>query len=117
MTVDGIWTGEILGPYGWENSGVYVLEQGRILGGSNRHYSNGRYTVTDGTYHAKVQVHYYGPPRAIFGEKRERFVLEVTGKLEDDVMEGHIVPADKLDSTVSYRMSKRLDLPDEHASP
>ncbi len=112
MSVDGIWTGEILGPYGWENSGVYVLENGRILGGSNRHYSSGTYGVSDGNYHAEVQVHYYGPPRAIFGEKRDRFRLEVKGKLDDDIIDGHIVPSDKPQSTVSYRMTKRLDIPD-----
>lgn len=112
MAVDGIWTGEILGPYGWENSGVYILENGRILGGSNRHYSSGTYSVTDGHYHAKVTVHYYGPPRTIFGEKRDRFELEVKGELKDDVIDGHIVPSDKPDSTVSYRMTKRMDIPD-----
>ena len=112
MAVDGIWTGEILGPYGWENSGVYVLENGRILGGSNRHYSSGTYKVSDGKYHAKVTVHYYGPPRTIFGENRDIFELEVKGEVQDGVIDGQIVPSDKPESTVTYRMTKRLDIPD-----
>ena len=37
MTIDGVWTGEFYGPYGWENNGVYVLEGGRIIGGNDRH--------------------------------------------------------------------------------
>ena len=112
MVVDGIWTGEILGPYGWENSGVYVLENGRILGGSNRHYSSGSYKVADDRYHAKVKVHYYGPPRTIFGENRDIFELEVKGEVQDGVIDGQIVPADKPESTVTYRMTKRLDIPE-----
>ncbi len=111
MLVDGIWTGEILGPYGWENSGVYVLEDGRILGGSNRHYSTGTYSVTDSTYKAGVEVHYYGPPRAIFGEKREQFGIEVEGKLGDDVIDGQIVRSDRPQSVVEYRMTRRMDIP------
>lgn len=111
MSLDGIWTGEIYGPYGWENSGVYVLEQGRLLGGSNRHYSTGRYSVSSNTYQAKVVVHYYGPPRAIFGEKREKFEIKVTGKLEDGVIDAQVDRPDRPEFSVRYRMTRRMDLP------
>ena len=69
MSVDGVWTGEIYGAYGWENSGVYVLEAGRILGGNKRHYSSGSYSISGKSYSADILVHYYGPPRVVFGEK------------------------------------------------
>ncbi|MCP4318482.1 MAG: hypothetical protein GY789_21305 [Hyphomicrobiales bacterium] len=111
MSVDGIWTGEILGPYGWENSGVYILEGGRIIGGSSRHYSTGTYTVEDGRYKADVAVHYYGPPRAIFGEKSEKFSIRVKGKVVDDVIEAEIARSDKPKSLVEYRMTRRMDIP------
>ena len=113
MSMDGIWTGEILGPYGWENSGVYILEGGRIIGGSSRHYSAGTYTVEDGNYQADVAVHYYGPPRAIFGEQSEQFSIRVRGKLVDDVVEADIARSDKPKSQVEYRMTKRMDLPEK----
>lgn len=111
MLVDGIWTGEILGPYGWENSGVYMLEEGRIIGGSNRHYSTGTYTVADGKYEASVTVHYYGPPRAIFGEEREEFNISVEGRVEDGVINGELVRSDKPQAFVGYRMTRRMDIP------
>ena len=80
MSVDGVWTGEIYGPYGWENSGVYALENGRIVGGNNRHYSSGTYDVSGNTYKAEVFVHYYGPPRVIFGEPRAHFEIDEAGE-------------------------------------
>ncbi len=113
MSLDGIWTGEILGPYGWENTGVYVLEEGRILGGSNRHYSTGTYSLTGDQYKASVLVHYYGPPRTIFGEKQEKFEINVEGKLSDGVIDGQIVRSDKPKSIVEYRMSRRMDIPEK----
>ena len=113
MVIDGIWTGEILGPYGWENTGVYALENGRIIGGSHRHYSFGKYSVTGDAYQADVSVQYYGPPRTIFGEEHQEFEIKVKGTILDGVMDGEIVRSDKPDSTVTYRMTKRMDIPSE----
>ena len=31
MSIEGIWTTEVYGAFGWENRGVFVLENGRIL--------------------------------------------------------------------------------------
>ena len=111
MTIDGIWTGALLGPYGWEDSGVYVLEAGRIIGGSARHYSTGTYTVKEGEYRATVAVHYYGPPRAIFGENSEEFEIRVKGKVADGVIDAEIARTDKPKSHVEYRMIRRMDIP------
>ena len=111
VPVEGIWTGEIYGPYGWENNGVYVLENGKILGGNNRHYSMGRYSVSGGTYRAKIVVHYYGPPRVIFGEKQEQLEIEVTGKVSDGVIHAEVVRPDRPGFDVECRMTRRMDLP------
>jgi hypothetical protein len=111
MSIEGIWTGEIHGPYGWENSGVYLLESGRIIGGNNRHYSAGRYSVTDNIYKADIVVHYYGPPRSIFGEKQERFEIEVKGEVGDGVIEARVERSDRPQFEVEYRLTKRMDLP------
>ena len=111
MSIDGIWSGEILGPYEWENSGVYILEDGRIVGGNNRHYSTGTYELSGTNYSAQVVVHYYGPPRAIFSEVRKEFEIKVSGKLTDDIIEATVVRTDRPGSEVIYRMTKRLALP------
>ena len=111
MSLEGIWTGEIHGPYGWENGGVYLHEGGRLVGGNNRHYSTGRYSVTGNSYKAEILVHYYGPPRSIFGEKKEKFQITVTGEVGDGVIEAQIVRSDRPQFTVEYRMTKRMELP------
>ena len=111
MSIDGIWTGEMYGPYGWENSGAYVLEHGRILGGNNRHYSIGRYRVSDDIYTAEILVHYYGPPRTIFGEALEEFEIKVTGRLKEGVIDAHVERLDRPQFSTPYRMTRRMDLP------
>ena len=111
MSIEGVWTGEFYGPYGWESSGVYVLYRGVILGGSKRHYSSGTYNVSGNTYEAKVVVHYYGPPRAIFGERKDQFEIEVAGEVGEDVIEAQVVRLDKPKLSVTYRMRRRMDLP------
>ena len=111
MTIEGIWTGEIYSPYGWENSGVYVLERGLVLGGNNRHYSMGRYSVSGNTYKSEISVHYYGPPRAIFGDKQEQFEVEVKGEIQDGVIDARVVRPDRPDSDAHFRLTRRMDLP------
>ena len=111
MSIEGIWTGEIYGPYGWENSGVYILERGMIVGGNNRHYSMGEYSVSGNTYTADILVHYYGPLRTIFGESREEFRVQVTGEIGDGVIEARVVRREKPEFDVHYRMTRRMDLP------
>lgn len=116
MSIEGVWTGEMYGPYGWENGGVYVLREGLLLGGNNRHYSNGRYRLEGDAYEASVAVHYYGPPRAVFGEKKEEFEIQVTGTLKDGVIEATVVRPDRPEFAMQYRMTRRMDLPAEQAA-
>lgn len=111
MRVDGIWTGEIFTPYGWENSGVYILDEGSIIGGSNRHYSAGSYKHRGKKYEAEMTVTYYGPPKVIFGDQQEHYKVKVKGKFKEDVIEAELVRPDKAEYTVRYRMTKRMDLP------
>lgn len=110
-SLDGIWTGEIFGPYGWESSGTYLLESNRIAGGNDRHYSIGKFEISDASYTAHVVVHYYGPPRPIFGEKREQFEIEVKGKVREDVIDAEVLRPDKPNFSVQYRMTRRMNLP------
>ena len=46
MAVDGIWTGEIYSVFGWESSGVFVLEDGRVIGGDHRQYTMGTFELS-----------------------------------------------------------------------
>lgn len=111
MSIEGIWTGEIYTPYGWENSGVYILNKGVIVGGSNRHYSTGNYKHKGKKYKAEVTVTYYGPPRAIFGDKQEEYKIKVKGKLDGPTIDGQMFRPGRPEYAVQYRMTKRMDLP------
>ena len=71
MSIEGIWTDEIYGPFGWENQGLFLLENGRIVGGDNRHCSFGTYSLSGNDFRAELKVLYYGPPRTVFGEASE----------------------------------------------
>ncbi len=102
-----------MGPYEWERSGVYILENGRIVGGNNRHYSTGSYEVSGNEYKSTVHVHYYGPPRTVFSESRQEFEINVVGKLVDDkLIKAEVARPDRPRSvSVIYRMTKRMGLP------
>ena len=111
MSIDGIWTGEVYGPFGWENRGVFLAENGRIIGGDNRQYSIGTYSVSGNKVKAKLKVHYYGPPRTVFGESREEFQTEIVGILKDHEINGTISRPDKPQFDLQMRLTRRLDLP------
>ena len=111
MSVDGIWTGEVYGPFGWDTRGVFILENGRVIGGDNRQYSMGSYTVSGGEFSADIAVHYYGPPRTVYGEAREEFRTVVRGTLNDGVVEGLIGRPDRPEFDLRFRLTRRMDLP------
>jgi len=111
MSIDGIWTGEVYGPFGWDNGGIFVLENGRVVGGDNRQYSLGTYSLSGNDVKAELLVHYYGPPRTVFGEAKENFTTEIVGKLREDEINGTIRRPDKPQFDLQIRMTKRLELP------
>jgi hypothetical protein len=111
MSIEGIWTGEVYGPFGWDNRGVFVFDDGHIIGGDHRQYSSGTYSQTGQEVKARLQVHYYGPPRAMFGEAREQFAIELEGALEGEEINGVIRRPDRPQFDLQIRLTKRMDLP------
>jgi len=111
MNVEGIWTGEVYGPFGWESRGIFVMEKGRIIGGDHRQYSTGAYKMTRDRFQASLTVHYYGPPQTTFGEAREQFTTELEGVVKKGVMTGTILRPDKGQFSLQCRLIKRMDLP------
>ena len=43
MSLDGVWSSDIGGAYGWEPIGTVFLKDGRLMGGGRNHYSIGTY--------------------------------------------------------------------------
>ena len=111
MSIEGIWTVEVYGPFGWDNRGIYVLEKGRLLGGDNRQYTAGVYRLAGDKVKVELTVHYYGPPRTVFGEVKEQFVAEIEGTWKDDEIVGMVRRPDKPQFDLHIRLTKRLGLP------
>jgi hypothetical protein len=111
MPIEGIWTLEIYGPFGWENHGVYIVEGGRIMGGDNRQCSFGQCHQSGDVVEARITTHYYGPPRTQFGEAREQFATELTGRLKGSEIDGVIRRPDRPQFDLQVRMTRRMDLP------
>ncbi len=108
---EGIWTGEIYGPYGWENCGVYIIERGLMLGGNDRHYSAGRYRLTGKDFEANVFSHFHGRPRTLFGEHQKEFEFVLSGEMADGVIEGEMRSPNRPRSGIRCRFTKRANLP------
>ncbi len=111
MSIEGVWTGEVYGPFGWDNRGVFIFDDGRIIGGDHRQYSSGTYSQTGHEVKARITVHYYGPPRPAFGEAREQFTTELEGSFEGQEINGIIRRPDRPQFDLQIRLTKRMDLP------
>ena len=111
MPLEGIWTMEIYGPFGWDNRGVYIFEGGRIMGGNNRQFTGGTYRLSGDAVEAEITMHYYGPPRTMFGEAREEFTAKLEGRLEGDEINGTIRRPDRPQFDLQVRLTRRMDLP------
>ncbi len=113
MSIEGIWTGEVYGPSGWENRGVFLLENGRIVGGDNRQYSVGTYSLSSDDVKAELVVHYYGPPRTAFGDAKEQFTTEIVGTLKEDEISGAVRRPDRPQFDLQIRLTKRMELSED----
>jgi hypothetical protein len=111
MSIEGIWTDEVYGPFGWENQGVFLLEKGRILGGDNRQFSIGTYSLSGDDLKAELKVQYYGPPRTVFGKVEEQFTTVIAGTMKDGEILGTISRPDRPQFDLQIRLTKRLELP------
>jgi len=111
MSADGIWSTEVLGVFGWESTGILVLDQGRAIDGGNHHYSTGRYAVRDGHIRISLAVEYYGTPRTIFGAADKTLNVEINGHLAGGTIEGSAHRLDRPDQKATIKLIRRSALP------
>lgn len=111
MSLDGIWTTEIMSLYGWETTGVLLLEHGRAIGGSNIHYSLGSYETSSNNVHLSLNVEFHGTPRTFFGASDKSVSIEFKGEIQDGVIEGSAHRMDKPALSIGYRLRRRADIP------
>ena len=112
MSFEGLWTAEVYGPFGWDNHGVLLLQDGRMVGGDGQHYATGTYTVSGEGIEAELNVDHYGRPRTIFGEAAEHYTTRMAGRMKDGVIDGTVVRHDRPEFDLPIRLVKRRELPD-----
>ena len=112
MKVEGIWSVESYGMYGWERVSTAVLENGRYFAASANHYTIGSYKKKKDKFTAKTRVTQYGEVRVIFGAKLETYDALFKGKIKNNgEIVGKILPVtgEKLDVAVRWKRLEKLD--------
>lgn len=112
MSINGVWSSDIGGAYGWEAIGTLFLEDGRATGGGRYHYSFGKYTETaDGTVVFKLEVRQFGNKRALFGHKKDELSIVVNAQLHGDKILGEATMPGHSEYGIAVRFKKRGKLP------
>jgi hypothetical protein len=111
MLLEGLWSSEIYGLFGWESTGVLMLRDGRAVGGGNNHTSVGEYSVEGNTATIGLNIRYHGSPRTLFGSTEAEFRVHLRGECSDGVITGSVYREDKPKLTLSVRLTRRADLP------
>lgn len=111
--IDGIWSVEIFGMYGWESMGTLVLHKGRAVGGGNHHYAVGAYTESDDRISISLAMNYKDVPRTLFGETKNRFkvVFDGTRSAKKNRMNGMMHRPRRAKMAIGCRLTREADLP------
>ena len=113
MSLNGIWSCELGGAYGWEAVGTLFLKDGHLQGCGRNHYTLGAYkTKGDGAvFH--MELNQYGNKRTLFGQKKERVCVTVKAKRDGDKLIGEATLPGHKKYGVYVRFQRRADLPEE----
>lgn len=115
MNINGIWSIELGGAYGWEPIGTLYLQDGHIMGGGRNHYSTGKYKTRDKNIVLHFEINQYGEKRALFGQKSGRVCVYVNASRDGDkiIGEATLPPAQsgKIHYGLCIRLKRRADLP------
>ena len=111
MSLDGIWSSDIGGAYGWEPIGTVFLQGGRIKGGGRNHYSIGTYEEkTDGSIVFHIDINQFGKQRALFGQKSDQLSIVLTARLYGDKLIGEATMPGHSEYGIAVRFKRRGDL-------
>jgi len=115
MSINGVWSSEIGGAYGWEAIGTAFLEDGRLRGGGGNHYSAGTYKEqADGSVVFHIDINQFGKKRTLFGRKSDNLPIVLKMRLNDDgtQMQGEATMPGHSEYAIAVRYRKRGELPD-----
>jgi hypothetical protein len=113
MSLNGIWSCELGGAYGWEAVGTLFLKDGHLQGCGRNHYTLGTYkTKGDGAvFH--MELNQYGNKRTLFGQKKEQVRVTVKAKRDGDKLIGEATLPGRRKYSIFVRFQRRADLPEE----
>ncbi|HHH42587.1 MAG TPA: hypothetical protein ENK49_00470 [Gammaproteobacteria bacterium] len=115
MSIDGVWSSDIGGAYGWEAIGTIFFEKGRLLGGGRNHYSSGRYREKpDGSITFHLDFNQFGKKRALFGRKSEHLSIDIKARLNEkgNTILGEATMPGHSEYSIAVRFRKRGALPE-----
>lgn len=112
MSIEGIWTSQIYGLFGWENNGVLIFMNGRVMGGGNNHYAVGSYSESGNNIEISLDIQYHGIPKTVFGTAEDQMTVVLNGSEDDEgVIKGEVSRTDKRKLSLAFRLIRRVDLP------
>jgi hypothetical protein len=113
MSLDGIWSVEIGGIYGWERMSTAFFEKGRYLSGGPVMFSQGTYVVDGKKIKIKMKITQHGKKRIAYGEKLKHFSLVITAKRDGKKIKGEAHRKGDESHAFKYpvRFSKLADIP------
>jgi hypothetical protein len=120
MNLNGIWSYELGGVYGWEPVGTLFFKDGHITGGGRNHFATGIYkTKSDGVV-LHIEINQFGERRALFGQKSEQVRVDVKAKRDGNEMIGEATLPHTVSGSIHFglcvRYKRRGDLPKEKIS-
>lgn len=115
MSINGVWSSEIGGAYGWEAIGTVFMQDGRLLGGGRHHYSIGDYREeSDGSITFHIDINQFGDKRALFGRKSEHLSIVVKARQNGDskLITGEATMPGHSEYGIAVRFKRRGELPE-----
>jgi len=113
MSLNGIWSCELGGAYGWEPIGTLFLKQGHLQGCGRNHYSFGTYKAKGDGAVFHFEYNQFGKKRTLFGQKSEQISVVVKARRDGDTMIGEITLPRHSEYSIAVRFKRRADLPEK----
>ena len=112
MSLDGIWSSDIGGAYGWEPIGTVFFLSGQVQGGGRNHYAIGTYEEQgNGIVVFHIEINQFGKQRTLFGRKAEKLAIVVTAKRDGDRLLGEAMMEGHSEYGIAVCFKRRGDLP------
>ena len=102
MSLNGVWVLEVASVYGWERVSTAFLENGRYLGGNANYFSQGSYKAKGKNVAISLNITRHSGNMTVFGEKREQFSAEFSGKKKKNMIKGSTRLKNAHSSVASY---------------